>query len=36
VYQVTVILVQEDPERDIKGVTLRARGGSDPRIIVDF
>ena len=36
VYQVSVILVQEDPGRDIKGVTLRARGGSDPRIIVDF
>jgi hypothetical protein len=35
-YQVTVIFVQEDPDRGIAAVTLQARGNSDPRIIIDF
>jgi hypothetical protein len=35
-YQVTIVLVQEDRERGIEEVSLRARGNSDPRIIIDF
>ncbi len=35
-YSVTVVLVAEDVERGIQAVTLRAKGGSDPRIIIDF
>ncbi len=35
-YSVTVVLVAEDVERGIRAVTLRAKGGSDPRIIIDF
>ena len=35
-YEVTVILVAEDESKGIKAVTLQARGGSPPRIIIDF
>jgi hypothetical protein len=35
-YSVTVVLVAEDVERGIRAVTLQAKGGSDPRIIIDF
>jgi hypothetical protein len=35
-YQVIVVLVREDRERNIAEVTLQARGNSAPRIIIDF